>query len=140
MRFAKQKAPPVCWVMECGTFNALMKRRTLTMKFNESNKQNHFRKAFMPICACSRVKGRIHNWLDRFFPEYTQVFKDWEGKASLITLSHFPLPQGVIAAGKTSVVTVLFRAARKRLMMPVRCLAPIGRRNCFKWQLSSSTG
>lgn len=52
----------------------------------------------------NRVKGRIHNWLDRFFPEYTQVFKDWEGKASLITLKHFPLPQEIVQAGETSIV------------------------------------
>ena len=52
----------------------------------------------------NRVKGRIHNWLDRFFPEYTQVFKDWEGKASLITLGHFPLPQDVVSAGETTIV------------------------------------
>ncbi|HGG8188125.1 TPA: transposase, partial [Neisseria meningitidis] len=44
----------------------------------------------------NRAKARIHNWLDRFFPEYTQVFKKWEGKASLITLEHFPLPQEVV--------------------------------------------
>ncbi|WCK52513.1 transposase [Aneurinibacillus sp. Ricciae_BoGa-3] len=27
-----------------------------------------------------QVKGRIHNWLDRYFPEFLTVFKDWEGK------------------------------------------------------------
>jgi len=37
-----------------------------------------------------QVQRRIQNWLDRFFPEYSHVFKDWEGKASLITLSEFP--------------------------------------------------
>lgn len=52
----------------------------------------------------NRAKARIHNWLDRFFPEYTQVFKKWEGKASLITLEHFPLPQEVVQAGETSIV------------------------------------
>lgn len=52
----------------------------------------------------NRVKARIHNWLDRFFPEYTQVFKDWEGKASLITLEQFPLPHEVVQAGETSIV------------------------------------
>ncbi|ABO48584.1 transposase, IS111A/IS1328/IS1533 [Desulforamulus reducens MI-1] len=40
----------------------------------------------------NRVKGRIHNWLDRYFPEYTGVFKDWEGKASLMILNTCPLP------------------------------------------------
>ncbi|KPV43003.1 IS110 family transposase [Alicyclobacillus ferrooxydans] len=39
-----------------------------------------------------RVQARIHNWLDRFFPEFTEVFKDWEGKAALICLHQFPCP------------------------------------------------
>lgn len=47
----------------------------------------------------SRVKIRIQNWLDRFFPEYLQVFKSWEGKASLMTLHHFPTPEEIIALG-----------------------------------------
>ncbi|MFR9707814.1 IS110 family transposase [Paenibacillus sp. MB22_1] len=52
----------------------------------------------------NRAKARVHNWLDRFFPEYTKVFKDWEGKASIITLEHFPTPHEVIQAGETSIV------------------------------------
>lgn len=48
----------------------------------------------------NRVKGRIHNWLDRYFPEFTRVFKKWEGKASLLTLRQFPLPQDVVDAGE----------------------------------------
>nr|WP_246553484.1 hypothetical protein [Paenibacillus tritici] len=27
-----------------------------------------------------QVQRRVQNWLDRFFPEYMQVFKDWEGR------------------------------------------------------------
>jgi transposase len=68
----------------------------------------------------NRVKGRIHNWLDRFFPEYMQVFKDWEGKASLITLSHFPLPKDVVAAGETSIVAVWKKNDVKRAVGPKR--------------------
>ena len=51
-----------------------------------------------------RAQGRIQNWLDRFFPEFTQVFKDWQGKASYLTLKHFPLPQDVIALGAENIV------------------------------------
>ena len=29
------------------------------------------------------VQGQIHNWIDRYFPEFLTVFKDWEGKAAL---------------------------------------------------------
>ena len=28
------------------------------------------------------VQGQIHNWLDRYFPEFLTVFKDWERKIS----------------------------------------------------------
>lgn len=26
-----------------------------------------------------QLQRQIQNWLDRFFPEYTEAFKDWEG-------------------------------------------------------------
>jgi transposase len=68
----------------------------------------------------NRVKGRIHNWLDRFFPEYNQVFKDWEGKASLITLKHFPLPQDVVNVGEASVVMMWRKHDVKRAVGPKR--------------------
>ena len=51
-----------------------------------------------------QVQRRIHNWLDRFFPEYSQVFKDWEGKASLITLAEFPTPQEIVTFGTSAIV------------------------------------
>ncbi len=41
------------------------------------------------------IKGRIQNWLDRFFPEFLDVFRNWEGKAALYSLQHFPLPSDV---------------------------------------------
>jgi transposase len=47
-----------------------------------------------------RAQARIHNWLDRFFPEFTEVFKDWEGKAALVCLNTIPFPQDV--QGKTA--------------------------------------
>lgn len=52
-----------------------------------------------------QVQRRIQNWLDRFFPEYTQVFKDWEGKASLITLREFPRPQDIVSLGANEIVS-----------------------------------
>lgn len=53
----------------------------------------------------NKVKNQVHNWLDRYFPEYLTVFKKWEGKASLLTLENFPLPQDVLAKGVTGIVT-----------------------------------
>ncbi|MDU0329718.1 IS110 family transposase [Paenibacillus sp. 3LSP] len=51
-----------------------------------------------------QVQRRIQNWLDRFFPEYQQVFKDWEGKASFITLSEFPTPQEIVSLGAYTIL------------------------------------
>lgn len=51
-----------------------------------------------------QVQRRIQNWLDRFFPEYNQVFKDWEGKASLITLAEFPTPQEIVSLGAFTIL------------------------------------
>ncbi|WP_240503591.1 IS110 family transposase [Natranaerobius trueperi] len=28
----------------------------------------------------NRIKGRVDNWLDRYFPEFRTVFKNWDGK------------------------------------------------------------
>lgn len=40
-----------------------------------------------------RTAGRIHNWLDRYFPEFLQgVFQQWDGKAALATLCAGWLP------------------------------------------------
>jgi transposase len=45
------------------------------------------------------IKGRIDNWLDRYFPEFNTVFRSWEGKAALLTLESFPLPQEITDKG-----------------------------------------
>lgn len=59
------------------------------------------------------IKNQVQNWLDRYFPEYFTVFKDWEGKASLLTLQHFPLPQDVLHLGIEGIMTQ-WKAGMKR--------------------------
>ena len=49
-----------------------------------------------------QVKGEFKTGLTGSFPEYTQVFKDWEGKASLMTLRSFPLPQEIVSSRRHS--------------------------------------
>ena len=51
-----------------------------------------------------RVKGRIDNWIDRYFPEFGTVFKVAGGKAAMLTLESFPLPQEIVNAGIQGVV------------------------------------
>ena len=45
------------------------------------------------------TEGRIQNVIQRYFPEFFDVFKDWEGKAALCTLKLFPFPSQI--KGKT---------------------------------------
>ncbi|MEX2461094.1 MAG: IS110 family transposase [Paenibacillaceae bacterium] len=51
-----------------------------------------------------QVKARIQNWFDRYFPEYLSVFKDWEGKASLMTLRQFPTPEEIVSKGARGIL------------------------------------
>lgn len=56
------------------------------------------------VVNLNQVKARVHNWIDRFFPEYLKAFKDWEGKASLMTLHQFPMPHEIVSLGARSVL------------------------------------
>lgn len=52
----------------------------------------------------TQVKIRISNWFDRYFPEYPQVFKNWEGKASLMAMKQFPTPKDIVSIGARGVL------------------------------------
>lgn len=41
------------------------------------------------------VQGQVHNWIDRYFPEFLTVFKKWEGKAALQFLKLYALPHEI---------------------------------------------
>lgn len=41
------------------------------------------------------IEGRIQNNLQRYFPEFSDVFKDWDGKTALFTLREFPFPSDI---------------------------------------------
>lgn len=52
----------------------------------------------------TQVKARIANWFDRYFPEYPQVFKNWEGKASFMAMHQFPTPEEIVSIGARGVL------------------------------------
>lgn len=54
--------------------------------------------------SASQVKARVAGWLDRYFPEYPLVFKDWEGKASMMTLRQFPTPEEIVSKGARGIL------------------------------------
>ncbi|AUJ23544.1 IS110 family transposase [Virgibacillus dokdonensis] len=41
------------------------------------------------------TEGRIQNNIQRYFPEFNDVFKDWDGKTALYTLRAFPFPSDI---------------------------------------------
>lgn len=41
------------------------------------------------------IEGRIQNSIQRYYPEFFDVFGDWEGKAALCTLRLFPFPSQI---------------------------------------------
>jgi len=56
----------------------------------------------------SRIKAKVHQWLDKFFPEYlNHVFKDWEGKASIVILKTIPLPEQIVKMSPEEIVKVI---------------------------------
>jgi transposase len=73
-----------------------------TKEYAELRILMNFREKVM--VSLNQVKARITNWLDRYFPEYPQVFKDWEGKASLMTLRQFPTPGEIVSLGARGVL------------------------------------
>lgn len=38
------------------------------------------------------IDNRVQNHIQRYFPELTDVFRNWEGKIALFTLREFPFP------------------------------------------------
>ena len=49
------------------------------------------------------IQNRIERWLKIYFPEYHEVFADFEAKSSLLVLSSMPLPADVVKAGADGV-------------------------------------
>ena len=45
------------------------------------------------------IRNNVQRWLSIYFPEFKNVFGDWEGKAALMALNEFPTPEKVIEKG-----------------------------------------
>ncbi|WP_391558529.1 IS110 family transposase [Robertmurraya sp.] len=59
------------------------------------------------------VQGQIHNWLDRYFPEFLTVFKDWEGKAALQLLRLHALPHEIVKLSDEEILVHLKLAVQR---------------------------
>lgn len=59
------------------------------------------------------VRNRIKRWLSIYFPEFTTVFKDWEGQGALIALREYSTPRKVLETGIDNIVAP-WKAAKLR--------------------------
>lgn len=61
----------------------------------------------------NKIKNMVTQWLDKYFPEFNDVFGDWEGKAALVTLREFPTPEKILSTSVQQIV-VAWRKEVKR--------------------------
>lgn len=59
------------------------------------------------------VQGQVHNWIDRYFPEFLTVFKKWEGKAALQFLKLYALPHEIVKFSEEELLTHLRKAVSR---------------------------
>lgn len=78
------------------------------------------------------IQGRVHNWLDRYFPEFLTVFKDWECKSAIQMLSLSMLPQELVSLSDEFLLEHLRQVAKRG--------AGIGRIQALKSAASRSVG
>lgn len=50
------------------------------------------------------IRNKVTQWLDKYFPEFNDVFAKWEGKAALISLTEFSTPEKVLSTGVQQIV------------------------------------
>lgn len=60
------------------------------------------------------VGNRIVRWLDIHFPEYTSLFKEWDGPRSIATLEAFPLPSNLLGLTAQHIIEGWRQAGMKR--------------------------
>lgn len=51
------------------------------------------------IKELNTIKNRLERWFKIYFPEYNQVFGDYEGIASMMVLEKAPLPEDILSLG-----------------------------------------
>ncbi len=61
------------------------------------------------------VQARVHNWLDRYFPEFLTVFKDWECKSAIQMLSLYLLPYELVNVPDKTLLQHLREVAKRGL-------------------------
>lgn len=61
----------------------------------------------------TRIKAKVIQWLDKYFPEYLDVFKAWDGKASIAILKEIPLPGQISDLSAKKILKVIKKGATR---------------------------
>ncbi len=59
------------------------------------------------------VRNKVTRWIDIYFPEFVQVFSDWEGKTALMTLESFGLPEMISKMSAEEILSVWRREVKR---------------------------
>lgn len=60
-----------------------------------------------------RLSNQIQGWLQKYFPEYFECYKDWNSTNGLMVLQNAPLPQDIIKLGADG-INQIWREAKVR--------------------------
>lgn len=79
--------------------------------FAELRKANNLREEW--LVKSWTVKNKVQRWIDTYFPEFTDVFKSWDGKAALLTLVEMPLPDMITKLTAEQIVSIWRREVKR---------------------------
>jgi transposase len=64
-------------------------------------------KMYDHVVGCkSVIENKIQQWFDIYFPEFTEVFSNWDCKSGMITLKNFPLPSTIVELGEIKILEI----------------------------------
>ncbi len=58
------------------------------------------------VSELSSVRNRISRWISIHYPEFTEVFSSWEGKAAILILKECPTPKKVVERGIEGIIAI----------------------------------
>jgi len=79
--------------------------------YAELRKANNLREEWLK--KIWSIKNKVQRWLDTYFPEFTEVFAKWEGKAAVMTLEKIGLPDRIACMTADEIVAVWREEVKK---------------------------
>ena len=74
------------------------------------------------------VQGRVHQWIDRYFPEYTTVFANWEGQSSIQVLKMGLFPEEILETDEMTILTEIRKEVKRGVgLKKIRQLKEVAR-------------